>query len=192
MNQRSTENLDAFEVALLNQLHAVVDQQAVVTPPPVLRGGSTRWQQKRRWQVAGAAAAVVAGIALLVPALAPTPAYAVTGRNGGEVHVQVNRLEGADGLEQALAEHGITADITYLPPNKECAADRYTVVPTPGLTLSVSAYKFKVTIPADSVGKDETFVLDASVLPISNGVQARVNFDIARGTIAPCAVVDSP
>ena len=65
--------------------------------------------------MAAVAAAAALAIAVLVPGLGPRPAYAVTGRNNGEVIVHVTRLEGADGLEQALLKHGIRADINYLP-----------------------------------------------------------------------------
>ncbi len=137
------------------------------------------------------AAAAALAVAVLVPALAPTPAYAVTERNG-EVHVRVNRLEGAEALERALAEHGIVADTTYLQPSNECAAGRYAAVHTPGLTLSVAANWFEVTIPAGAVGEGDTFVLDASVEPRDDGFRARVNFDVTQGVVAPCTVVDGP
>jgi len=187
MTDRSTTDLDPFETALLTQLKAAL-------PPasPTVEPAPARWRL-RRWQLtaAGVAAAALA-VALLVPGLRPTPAYAVTGGNDGEVHVTVNRLEGAEGLERALAKHGIPADITYLPEGKECATGRYTDVPTPGLTLGVAATKFYVTIPPGAVGKDDTFVLDASVVPLPHGVQARVSFGVGNGPIKPCQVIDSP
>lgn len=192
MTNRPTASLDHFETALLRELQANVDQEDNITSKPEVLGGSRRWQRNRRWQFAGVAAAAALAVALIVPMLSPTPAYAVTERNGGEIRVEVNRLEGAEELERALAEHGIIADITYLPSNKECAPDRYVANRTPGLTLSVSAEVFKVTIPAGAVGMDDTFVLDASVTPYEDGFQARVNFDIASGPIAPCTVIDSP
>lgn len=117
---------------------------------------------------------------------------AVSGRNNGEVTVRVNRLEGADGLERALSEHGITADVTYLPADKVCAPGRYAAVDTPGLTLSVSADRFEVTIPPGAVGKDDSFVLSAAVVPLAKGVRVAVDFDIAHGPIAACQVVDAP
>ena len=129
---------------------------------------------------------------VLVPVLRPTPAYAVTGRNSGEIHVRVNRLEGAAGLEQALAEHGITADVTYLPAGKECARGRYEEVRASGLLLSIGADRFDVTIPPNSVGADNAFVLSASVVLIPNGLRADVDFGIAHGAVAPCRVVDAP
>lgn len=191
MNLSSAKNLDHFETALLNELQTDVAQQSSVVSRPQVMGGSARWEHKRRWQLAGAAATVALAVAVLVPTLAPTPAYAVDERNG-EVNVRVNRLEGAEALERALAEHGIVADITYLQPSKECAAGRYAAVRTPGLILSVAATWFEVTIPAGSVGEGDTFVLDASVEPFDDGFRARVNFDIGHGAVAPCKIVDSP
>ncbi|SDS36926.1 hypothetical protein SAMN04488543_1598 [Friedmanniella luteola] len=187
MTDRPTTELDPFESALLTELKAILPPAAAAEAAP-----ARSWVAPRRWQltVAGVAAAALA-VALLVPGLGPTPAYAVTGGNNGEVRVKVNRLEGAEGLERALAEHGIPADITYLPEGKECAAGRYTEVHTPGLTLGVAATKFYVTIPPGAVGKDDTFVLDASVVPRPNGVQARVSFGFGNGPIKPCHIVAS-
>lgn len=194
MNHRPDSDLDAFEAALLTELQAVVGQTTTTAAPdhPVLARAPHR-RHRRRWQVSLAAAAATAlAVALLVPGLGPTPAYAVTGRNNGEVHVKVNRLEGAESLEQALQKHGIGADISYLPANKECAPGRYSEVRTPGLLLSVSADRFEVTIPPDAVDKDDTFVLSAAVVPLPNGVQMIVDFGIAHGPIAPCRVIDGP
>lgn len=191
MNHSPAKNLDHFETALLNELQTEVAHQALVTSRPQVVGGPARWQHRRGWQLTGAAAAAALAVALLVPALAPTPAYAVTERNG-EVNVRVNRLEGAEALERALAEHEIVADITYLQPNKQCAAGRYAAVATPGLMLSVAATWFEVTIPAGTLGEGDTFVLDASVEPHDDGFRARVNFDIGHGAVAPCKIVDSP
>jgi len=184
-------NLDAFEAALLSELRTTVAESA--TPALAVLPEPTRTQGRRPWSVAalGAAAAALA-VALVVPSLRPTPAYAVSARDNGEVTVQVNRLEGADGLEQALRERGIAADVTYLPEGQKCAAGRYAAVPTTGLTLSVSSATFEVTIPANAVSAEDTFVLSAAVVPLSDGgVQAIVDFDIASGAIAPCRRVDA-
>ena len=116
----------------------------------------------------------------------------MTGRNDRRVTVKVNRLEGSDGLEQALQQRGIPADITYLPPGKECAPDRYDELRTPGMSLAVSAERFEVRIPANAVGRGDTFVMSASVVPLPNGLEADVEFGIAHGPVAPCRVVDAP
>lgn len=189
MNREPPQELDRFETALLTQLRAEVESAATRSDGPVLADRGRR----RRWYVpaAASAAAVVAG-ALVAQAVWPTPAYAVSGRNGGKVTVQVMRLEGAEQLERELARRGIPADITYLPDGKQCAPGRYTAVRTPGMMLGVSADEFEVTIPPRAVGSGDTFVLSASVKPIKDGFSATVDFDIAHGKVAGCRVVDAP
>lgn len=192
MNDRSTPPLDTFETALLIELKSVVRETATV-PPARAPLGPARFGQRLRWYApaAGLVAAALA-VVLLAVNLWPTPAYAVSGGHNEKVTVRVNRLEGAEGLEQALRKRGIPADVTYLPAGKQCAPGRYAWLRTPGLTLSVSAKRFEVTIPPNSVGKDNTFVLSAAVVVIPDGVRASVEFDIATGPVRPCRVVDAP
>ena len=95
-------------------------------------------------------------------------------------------------MPTAWSKHGISADTTYLPFGKECAPDRYRERRTPGMVLSVAVNWFEVTIPPDAVGKDDTFVLPAAVVPIPDGFRATTDFGIAQGTVGPCQVVDSP
>ena len=191
MTDACATDLDAFEASLLSELRSVVAESAAPAPIPLPERPLA--QRRGLWYVAvvGAAAAVLA-VAVVVPSLRPTPAYAVSGRDNGEVKVQVNRLKGADGLERALRDRGIAADVTYLAEGQKCEDGRYTDVPTRGLTLSVSSATFEVIIPANAVGADETFVLSAAVVPLPNGVQATVDFGIADGAIAPCRPVDAP
>ena len=191
MTDTPATDLDAFEASLLSELRSAVAESAA--PAPIPLPARPRAQRRGPWYVAvvGAVAAVLA-VAVVVPSLRPTPAYAVSGRDNGEVKVQVNRLEGADGLERALRDRGIAADVTYLAEGQKCEDGRYTDVPTRGLTLSVSSATFEVIIPANAVGADETFVLSAAVVPLPNGVQAIVDFGIADGVIAPCRPVDAP
>ena len=196
MNNPPSSDLDPFEVALLTHLKAAVAAGELSASPltPSARVAARAPHRRRRWQMAviAAAAAVAAAVVLIVPGPGTTPAYAVTGRNNGQIHVEVTRLEGADGLQRALLDHGIMADITYLPPHKACAPDRYTDRRTPGLTLAVGADLFEVTIPPDTVGKDDTFVLSASVVPIPDGVSFSVDFGIGEGPVAPCQIIDAP
>lgn len=193
MTDRPTTDLDSFETALLVQLRDEVRQRAGFTPvEPRGHTPQPRFAHRRRWIVAAATAAAAVVIATQVPGLGPTPAYAVTGRNGGEVKVRVNRLEGADGLELALRKRGIPADIIYLPAGKECAPDRYAERRTPGMVLGVARDWFQVTIPPGSVGEGDTFVLSASVVPAATGFSATTEFGIAEGTVKPCEAIDSP
>lgn len=147
-----------------------------------------RPRRGRRWYVPGAAVAALLAAVFVVHSLWPTPAYAVTGRNDA-VEVRITRLEGADGLEQALGKHGIKADITYLAAGQQCAPGRYTDVPSPDLIVAVNADSFLVLIPEDTVDTDDTLVLAAFVARVPGGFQADVDAGIARGAVAPCAVV---
>ena len=44
-----------------------------------------------------------------------SPAFAVTGSSDGSVELVVHRLDDAEGLEAALAEHGIDATVHFVP-----------------------------------------------------------------------------
>jgi hypothetical protein len=185
INQPGPE-LDAFEDHLLAELKTVVQAQAATQPARVHQ------RRPRLWYLplAGAVAAVVAGLVLVFPR--PAPAYAVSGGNGKEVKVKVTRLEGAEALQDALRKHGITANITYLPADKECRPGRYTEVDTPGLSLTTYADEFEVKIPAGAVDDGNTFVLSAAVTPLpNNGVRASVDFGIAKGPVGQCTVVNA-
>lgn len=189
MTSQDDVQLDGFETRLLTELKAAVDARATHAEPVTLPIATSR--HRRRWYVpvTGVAAAAAVGIALVVTVARPTPAYAVTGRNGEEITVTVNRLEGADALQAALRERGVPSDIQYLPTDTQCLPGRYTAIDTPGLSLQVGSDLFKVTIPAGGVGAGDTFVLSAAVTATDNGVRAIVNFDVARGPVAPCRVV---
>jgi hypothetical protein len=106
--------LDHFEQSLLTDLRGHVAERGVTA---AVGRGSRRW----RWAAVPAGAAAAAAAALLL--LQPAAAYAVTESGSGYVVVTISRLDDAAGLEKALAEHGITADVEYtatpadLPPN---------------------------------------------------------------------------
>lgn len=181
--------LDAFEDALLQELRVLVEQNAAAADT---KPSKVRSRPRRVWYAPAALAVAVLLVALLIHVVRPEPAFAVTGRNGEKITVRVMRLEGADKLEQALQERGVTADIIYLPGGKSCAPNRYTELHTPGLGLDTAVDWFKVTIPPDAVGPHDTFVLSASVTPLTNGFQASVDFGITAGPIAPCRVINTP
>ncbi|ABS02281.1 hypothetical protein [Kineococcus radiotolerans] len=197
-----TSTLDGMDRDRHAAVRALLVQQARATAPlthprPAGGGAPVRRPIWRRPKLAltSAGGLIAAGLALVavVTVSRPLPAYAVTGGNGGEVKVEVNRLEGAGALEDALREKGIAADITYLPSRRACRPGRYVDDSPRGLSLSVSADRFEVIIPAGAVGAGETFVLSASVTPLpDSGVSAAVDYGIARGPISPCTPVDLP
>jgi len=142
----------------------------------------------------------------------PTPAFSVSEGNAGEITVTINRPQDAAGLERALTEHGVNADITYLQDLQSCAAGRFqkTGRATPGLTTSISERSIAVTIPPGTVHEDETFVLTWSVVPLTdeqiaehsselvdgstvvNGFSSHVDLAVAAGPVEECTPVPAP
>lgn len=97
--------LDTFQSALLDELRTEVAARQA-------RAARTRG---RRWSRSAAAAALVAvatGSWLAVSVSAPTPAYAVTTEADGDVVVRIHDVQDLAGLEQALAEEGVTSAVS--------------------------------------------------------------------------------
>lgn len=99
---RST--LDNFETALLDELRAHVVSQASHRP--------VRKPIGRRLAALAAAASVVGAVTVGV-GLRPDAAFAVERAADGDVMISVMELSDSDGLERALAQEGITADVKY-------------------------------------------------------------------------------
>ena len=191
--------IDDFEARLLAGLRRdVADRAAATTPAP-------RRTRRALAVAAGVAATAVVGV-LLVPGLGTTPAYSVQEGNAGEVQVEVNRPEDAAGLERALEEHGIAADITYLPDLQTCAEGRFTEVDREvGMSLAIGEHLVEVTLPPGAVREDETFVMVLSVESMTQeelaevsereeeqaleGTASSVSAEVASGPVGPCEVV---
>ena len=122
------------------------------------------------------------------------PAYSISGGPGGDVQVTVHRAENAAGLQQALADKGIRADITYLPWGRTCAEGRYTQAGTAArtgiLAIGSDADSYSVTIPAHYLEPGETWVLALAARPDARGFLAQVG--IADGPVEPCRQVPAP
>lgn len=186
--------LDTFETALLAELreHAAAGRTPNPRRPPFRI-------------IAGAGLVAAAAVAAVVlPGPGTSAAYSVVEGNAGEVRVSVDRLEDAAGLESALAEHGIAAEVTYVPDGGECAPGRYAVVDRDltGLSLTVGSDRFEVSLPPGAVRDGETFVIAASLVPIPaigdpdgdgiatlEGSRVWVQADVAAGPVAECTVV---
>jgi hypothetical protein len=194
-----TTELDTFETRLLAELRQHVSDSA---SSPAPRRTAPRWVLGS----AAAAAAAIVGV-LLVPGLGTTPAYSVQEGNAGEIEVEVNRLEDAAGLEAALAEHSVRADVRYLPWGQECAPGRYTAVDRSlsGMSVTSGSSTLRVVLPPGAVRDGETFVMwvsgremtpeeMASIgaeegVEVTQGFHSSVEVDVASGPVAPCEVV---
>lgn len=177
-----TAPLDSFETALLVRLREHVDS----TETTAARRTSRRWSLGIAAAVTGAAAVTV------LPGPGGTVAYSVQEGNAGEIVVEVNAPEDAEGLEDELAEHGIRADVTYLEDRQQCAPGRYRAVDRSltGMAVSIGADRLTVTLPPGAVRDGETFVMAISGEVTSmGGYSSWTEFDVASGAVEPCDVV---
>lgn len=196
------EQLDGFELALLHELQEVSRDQARPGPSPAGPSPTDRFR-RRRWVLPlGAAAAGAVVLALVQPLGAGSPAFAVTEQDG-QVTVEINRLEGPQALEEALAEHGITAVVDYPEPGTQCSPGRYQQAPpsgdgsgTTGATGTSAGGQggdagdgavFSMTLdPADYTGR--TLVLEAVWF---DDVAFALSSGVAQGPVGPCDPVPS-
>ena len=182
------------------------------------RGSGWGWRVPRL--ALGAAMAIAAiAVALIVSAGGDnTPAaFAVEPQEGGGVTIKVYSLEDAPGLEQALEEAGIRAQVTWLPAGKFCREPHFTpstaklpgggglggfTIGGPGaLTISVGSTKTVRERPQANLNldpaayrPDQSVVLSGSPKPFGDdpegGFEAR--FEVAEGPVDPCKPVSAP
>lgn len=93
-------------------------------PPPATR----RRRRGLRLVLGAAAALAVAGIVLVFNSGGDSTsrAFAVEPQEGGGVTIKIYSLEDASGLEAALGEAGIKAQVNWLPAGKVCREPHYT------------------------------------------------------------------
>ncbi len=96
--------LDRFEAALLSSLREEVARRD--RPAPRRRPG-------RRLAVVGGIAASVGTVIAGSFLLQPTPAFALDPQPDGDIVVTISSLEDAEGLERALREAGVEAEVDY-------------------------------------------------------------------------------
>ena len=131
MNKPDDQN---FEGRLLAQLKAEVAKRgAEEASHEVARSPRPEPPRRRRWSVPrlamGGAAAALGAVALALVVggggdNAPE-AFAVETQDGGGVTISVHSLEDASGLEAALVEAGIPAQVDWLPAGMTCREPRY-------------------------------------------------------------------
>lgn len=194
--------LDPFEARLL------ADLRREVADHTSMAGRTPRRTRRPLAAAAAVAATAIVGV-VLVPGLGTSPAYSVQEGNAGEIEVEIHRPEDAAGLERALAEHGITADVTYLPGRSTCADGRYEPVDRRvGMRLSMGQDLVRVTLPPGAVRDGETFVMAWSVDPLTteeldqiptedgvttvDGFASSVVADVTAGPVGSCEVVPAP
>ncbi len=129
-----------FEQRLLARLKAVVAERgaaASAAEAAEAQAATPAWRRRGPRLALGAGVALAAiAVALVVSAGGdnPSKAFAVEPQKGGGVTIKVYALEDASGLEQALEDAGIRAQVTWLPAGKVCREPHYkpTIVHLPG------------------------------------------------------------
>jgi hypothetical protein len=121
-----------FEQRLLARLKAVVAERgaaAAAAEAAEAQDATPSWRRRAPRLALGAGVALAAiAVALIVSAGGdnPSKAFAVEPQAGGGVTIKIYRLEDASGLEQALEDAGIRAQVTWLPAGKVCREPHYT------------------------------------------------------------------
>jgi hypothetical protein len=119
-----------FEERLLTRLREVVSERGageVSTQTAGVEDAARGWRSGARLAM-GAALALAAVVAVLLVSAGgdnPPAAFAVEPQEGGGVTIEVYSLEDASGLEQALEDAGIPAQVNWLPAGMTCREPRF-------------------------------------------------------------------
>jgi hypothetical protein len=118
-----------FERDLLDRLKTYVAARGASLESEATSAGRTSATRRRAPRLAFggavAAAAVAAVVAMSAGGGNTTSAYALETQDGGGLSVEVLSLSDAGGLEKALEENGIPAQVTWLPASMTCREPRF-------------------------------------------------------------------
>jgi hypothetical protein len=124
--KQNAEPKGDFEQRLLDELKAVVAERDAVAADSTSAG-----RKGRRWTrlaLAGACALAAAAIVLIFNSGGDNTsrAFAVEPQGGGGVRIRVYSLKDATGLERALEDAGIRAQVSWLAPGMSCREPHFT------------------------------------------------------------------
>jgi hypothetical protein len=186
-----TGPLNSFETELLADLreHVAGRASAPAAPPP-----PRRRRRAIRMGVVAAIAAAAAAAAFGYVASRPDPAYAVSVGDDGRIHVSVHSMSDEAGLEHALAEKGVTADITYLPRGMVCEQPRATLHRVKGghaFTMQSTKNGYDLTLSPVLADPSLTVVIESSLhgLAGASSDSLAVTVLVAGGPVSPCHAV---
>jgi hypothetical protein len=214
---------ESFEERLLTELRAVVEERAAMPAGTGVERKSVYDRQRLHSGATGraagdlvgaggvggrrlaprlvfggaAVAAVAAGVLAVSSGTGDTSsAFAVEPRGDGTVRVEISSLSDAQGLEKALEDAGVKADVSYLAAGMVCREPRFT--PAEGkaekgetsgsIRQTDSGVVF--TITRAGIGSDDTLLVTAS--PGPEGMGDMVGVQIAEGAVSPCDPVSAP
>jgi hypothetical protein len=205
---------ESFEERLLTELRAVVEERAAMPANAGVERNRPYEAERLHGAAAGAGGgrrraarlafggvavgAVAAGVLAVSSGTDGTSsAFAVEPQGDGTVRVEISSLSDAAGLEKALEEAGVKADVNYLAAGMVCREPRFTPkaagrakrVETSGsIRQTDSGVVF--TITRAGIGSDDTLLLTAS--PGPEGMGDMVGVQIAEGAVSPCEPVPAP
>jgi hypothetical protein len=202
MSNQATRPLDKFETELLAELRSIVIERQPVARGSVSAQRTPRKSRRRFTLVAAAAAAFALTVG---PSLnlgqttvgGTSPAYAIDQQADGDIVIVIHRLDDADGLEQALADYGIPAEVTYSD-NGEVPESSPPATSTQDELCGLDAGKnfpfvfdrdgsdYVLTIPADSVLKRLDEVLRLTTSPLFDEAAKPVGGASLAATYGPC------
>jgi hypothetical protein len=199
-----------FEERLLTELRAVVEERAAMPVDGGVERNPRYATESLHGRVSGgrrlaprlvfggaAVAAVAAGVLAVSSGTGDTSsAFAVEPQGDGEVQVEISSLSDAAGLEKALGEAGIKADVNYLAAGMACREPRFT--PSGGkperskMSGSVRQTDSGVvfTITRSGIDPGDTLLVTAS--PGPQGMGDMVGVQIAGGAVSACVPVPAP
>jgi hypothetical protein len=124
-----------FEERLLVQLRGVVAERDAAQAQALQARPAKRRAPRLAMGGALAAAAVTAGLVVSAGGDNTSAAYAVEPQDGGGVNIQIYSLDDPKGVEGALEEAGVPAQVDYLPTLTACREPRYkaSTLTAPGL-----------------------------------------------------------
>ncbi len=199
-----------FEERLLAELRAAVEERAAMPVDAGVERNRRYATESLHGRLSGgrrlaprlvfggaAVAAVAAGVLAVSSGTGDTSsAFAVEPQGDGVVRVEISSLSDADGLEKALGEAGVKADVSYLAAGMACREPRFT--PSGGkpgrskMSGSVRQTDSGVvfTITRSGIGPGDTLLVTAS--PGPQGLGDVLGVQIAEGAVSACDPVPAP
>lgn len=153
---------------------------------------STRSRRSRPWVLAGATAAAVATVAAWQLTGPAEPGFAVDTSPDGAITFTLFDAAASDDLEAALAQHGVTADITVLPIGHMCAPGRFASATDANDYAGIDRHGDAVaTIPLHLLSSDQALVVEFLGLAsdAGPGQTVGVNLQIAEGSVGECVPI---
>lgn len=201
MNQQHNPSTN-FEDRLLAQLRAVVAQRGAAEAAETAEAPAPTPARRRGPRLAlGGAVALVAVAAALIVSVGgegTSAAYAVEPQPNGDVSVQINDLSDASGIEAALKQAGIPADVTYLPAGMTCRRSGLEAFPGDSMLTGhvdadgVSDGSLTFKVDPHVLGPGQTLVLTATAGSKETTISgASLQVQIATGKVAPCNPVQA-